>query len=426
MIIRLPSSLSRGALLVIALVSFGGLSFLSIRNAWATYERELGTRAGLERAVKLAPGDTRNLLSLGRYLQYNLEDQDLERAIQEYHKALAIEPNSANTLLELAIAYELKQDDKDARETYAKARTAYPASPVVSWRYGNLLLRQGEYALAYQEIRHAVLVDPSLTTEAFSSCYHVHPDVDFILREVLPPSGNGYNGIVRDLAKTQTDIARTVWAKLVALHPHLEPEDVYPLVDALMDQNEYSQARLIWEQGMSLTDMHPLNSPGGSILWDGGFESGYNGRRFAWQFYPLYEGVQTSFDSREKHSGNRSLKLGFNGEWNVNYARACTYAVVEPRSKYHFSGWIQTKMLTSDHGIGFRLSAPGTDFVKTVDVRGTKPWTLVETEWQASDNVQLLQICVNRDPSSTEGRIRGTAWVDDVSLVPLAAQSARP
>lgn len=419
MILRL-SPRFRGILIIIAFLCVSGLSFFSIRTAWATHERELGTIAGFERAVRMEPDNARNWFSLGRYLQYDLGHQDSEQAIQKYQKALALDPNSANILLELAIAYDLKEDSKNARETYIRAKSAYPASPDASWSYGNFLVRHGEYASAYQEIRHAVLVDPSRTAAAFSLFYHVNPNADFILTQVLPASEIGYKGLVGALAATHTDIAMTVWTKLIAISPRLGPEDVYPLVDALMARREYVEARLVWDQGFGLTDIpHGITSQG-SVLWDGGFESGYNGRRFAWYFEPLYKGVHTSIDSQERHSGNRSLKLNFNGELNVYFSNACTDAVVEPGSMYHFSGWIRTNGLTSDHGVGFGLREPGSDFLKTLNVRGTKSWTLVETQWRAPDNGHLVQICIMRDPSETEGdRIRGTAWVDDVSLTPL-------
>ena len=69
-----------------------GLAFFSLRNAWSTHERDLGTRAGFELAAKLEPGDARNWFSLGRYLQYNIVDQDLDGAIEACQKALALEP----------------------------------------------------------------------------------------------------------------------------------------------------------------------------------------------------------------------------------------------------------------------------------------------------------------------------------------------
>jgi hypothetical protein len=56
------------------------LGYFSIRAALANHCVELNTLEGFEKAVRLEPSNDRNWQSLGRYLQYNLDDPDLERA----------------------------------------------------------------------------------------------------------------------------------------------------------------------------------------------------------------------------------------------------------------------------------------------------------------------------------------------------------
>lgn len=426
MILRLSHPGARGALVAIALFSALWLAFFSIRTAWATHERELETGEGLERAAKLEPDNARNWYFLGRFLQYDLEQQDSTRAIAAYRRALAIDPNSADTFLELGTAYELNGDLAAAHTAYARAKAAYPASADVSWRYGNFLLRQGELAPAYFEIRRAVLADPNRAPGAFTRCYRVNPDAEFIIKEVLPPSAVGYTEVIREIADEQTDIAMRVWVRLAALHPHLAPRDVFPLVNALLQRRRYAEARRIWNEGMSFTEAGSAIVDPGALVWDGGFESGLNGYAFAWQFDTLRAGVQTSFDSRVKHSGKQSLKLGFDGKHNVKLENICALAVVEPGETYLLSGWIQTDKLTSDQGIALRIGA-GSATAKTPTIQGSTPWTLVETKWTAGEDAHIAGICVDRDPSErTEGRIRGTAWIDDVSLTRAVPERVQP
>jgi hypothetical protein len=121
------------------------------------------------------------------------------------------------------------------------------------------------------------------------------------------------------------------------------------------------------------------------------------------------------------------LRLSFDGKHNVNLENTCTSAVVESGKTYLLSGWIQTDKLTSDQGVGLRISTPGSASVKTRDIRGSTPWTLVEAIWTAGSEAHLAQVCVSREPSERmEGRIQGTAWVDDVSVTPAAAEKAKP
>ncbi len=68
------------------------LGYFSIRAGLASHYVELNTLGGFEKAVRLEPSNDRNWYSLGRYLQNNLENRDLERAISAYLKALEINP----------------------------------------------------------------------------------------------------------------------------------------------------------------------------------------------------------------------------------------------------------------------------------------------------------------------------------------------
>ncbi len=66
-------------------------------------------------------------------------------------------------------------------------------------------------------------------------------------------------------------------------------------------------------------------------------------------------GVQATFDSTEKHSGEHSLRLVFDGSRNVNFSDVCHVLQVQPGTSYRFSAWVRTQGLTTDQGIRFRL-----------------------------------------------------------------------
>jgi hypothetical protein len=60
-------------------------------------------------------------------------------------------------------------------------------------------------------------------------------------------------------------------------------------------------------------------------------------------------------------------------------------------------------------------------------LHGTQPWTPINLLWAAPANVRQLRVCVRRHPSDDfASRIHGTAWVDDVALVPQPAAGAKP
>jgi tetratricopeptide (TPR) repeat protein len=427
MIPRLSNPAQRGTLVGVAFVLALSLSYFSIRNARAVYLTGLETPQAYERATQLEPGDARNWYLLGRYWQYNLEDPDATRAIRAYRSALSFDPRSAETWLDLGAAYESEGNLPAARDAFLHAKKAYPLSAEVSWRFGNFLLRQGELQPAFAEIRHAVEADPKRGAEAFSRCLRVEPDVEKILDQVLPPIRDAYVDVIWDQTTDgHTDNALKVWNRLVSIHPRLPLQDVFSLVGSLWANKQIAEASRVWDQAVVLAGFSDLQGPPDSVLWDGGFESGVTSGGFSWMLPEGLRDVQITFDSQEKHSGNRSLRLMFNGKSNLTLNSICHYVPVTPSTAYRFSAWIQTRTLTTDEGLRFQLHSLGTQdnsVVVTPDVHGSQSWTRIEVPWSSGKDVRAMQVCLVRFPSDqADNKILGTAWVDDVALVPESAE----
>src|SRR6266571_3313749 len=232
--LQAPSSLPRGAVLILALAGAVLLSYFSIRNAVAVDNADLQTRQGYERSTRLEPGYYRNWYLLGRYWQYNLEDTDAAKAGQAYSAALSLNPRSADVWSDLASVYEAEGNPSGARDAYLHAKRAYPLSAEVSWRYGNFLLRQGELDPAFTEVRHAVEADPQRAAESFSRFLRAGSSVETTLDRLLPPVKAAYIDVIWDQTTDgHTDNALKVWDRLVAIHPHVPLRDVFPLISAL-------------------------------------------------------------------------------------------------------------------------------------------------------------------------------------------------
>jgi len=428
MILRLSSPAARVLLVVAALVITAGLSYSGIRNTLAVHDAELNTREGYEGATRLEPDDARNWYLLGRYWQYNLEDPDSQRAIRAYQTALTFDSHSADTWLDLATSYELEGDIAAARNAFLQATRMYSLSPEVSWRYGNFLLRRGELDAAFAEIKHAVVADPKRGAAAFALAKRFEPDVNTVLERVLPHTKEAYLSVISALSdQRQTDQALIVWSNLAALHPQLKISEAYPLLDALFRKWEMMEAQSVWTQALAFSGISRPLDPPGSLVWDGGFESDVTNGGFAWYYASFVGGVQTTLDKNEKHSGNRSLRLTFNGLSNVNFSNVCQYVAVTPSASYLFSAWVQTRDISTDQGVRFglqSLSPSNNSIAWTDDVKGTQPWTQIEFPWTAGNDVSELHLCVARLPSTRfDSKIHGSAWIDDVVLVPKPAEN---
>ena len=429
MIVRVSSAKLRGLLVLFALLLLASLSYSGIRNALAAHDVELNTREGYERAVRLAPDDARNWYLLGRYSEYNLDTPDTQLAIRDYQNSLALNPHSADTWLELATAFEAEADLASARQAFHEAKQAYPLSPDVSWRYGNFLLRRGELDAALAEIKQAVEQNPKLGPAAFALALRVEPNVRDVLDRALPASPDALSNVINSLSdQQQTAQALLVWSRLASLEPRISLEQSYPLLEVLLQRRQMADALRVWNEALGFAGILRPQDIAESLVWDGSFESNVRGGGFAWR-YPLAGGaVQVALDSREKHSGNQSLRLRFNGLSNVDFSDVCQYIAVQPSSAYRFSAWVRTDSLSTDQGVRFSLASlgdAGNAVDWTDDVRGTEPWTQVSLPWNSKADVHGLRVCVMRAPSAKfDNKIRGVAWVDDVALVPQLAEHA--
>jgi hypothetical protein len=433
MILRLSDSLSRGLVVAAALLVVLWLCFFGVRAAIARYYWEGETAKYLETAVRLEPDNPDYWYSLGRFQQYNLEQQDAAGALKSYKKAIELDPVATEAWLDLGTAYELDGKTDQARAAYVEAKKSYPTSADVSWRYGNFLLREGNQVQAYAELRRAMEADPKRAAAAFSRAYRTNPNIDEILHDLLPPKQSVYVDVIWEaLSEKQLAVAKTVWAKLLTINPppRLELREVNRLVSELFVSGEYTEARRVWDQGTATMNLPPLLQPRSTVVWDPSFETDVTSAAFSWGYPSLLQGVSIGLDKSQKLSGKQSLRLSFDGKHDPTLEAPCTLAIVQPGTTYRFSGWIKTNALTSDQGVGFRLRSIGQGaptVVSTQQILGTNPWTVVEQVWTAGPDIRRVQICVVRDSSvNPDARISGTAWIDDVNLLPQSAERRRP
>jgi tetratricopeptide (TPR) repeat protein len=429
MILRLSTFAARGFFVLAALAFAVAISYSSIRIAVASHAAELNTRQGYERATQLEPEDAANWYLLGRYWQYNLDNPDTHRAILDYQRSLSLDPHAADAWLDLATAYESENNATDARTAFMQAKRAYPLSPDVSWRYGNFLLRRSEMDSAFAEIKHAVEEDPNRAVAAFSLAMRVEPNANRALDRALPPSPDVYLRTISSLSdQDRPDGALVVWSRLVALHPQLPARQSFALIDSLRRHGRIAEAQSIWDQALGIARTARPPDPPGSLVWDGGFESDLSGGGFAWR-YPLPGAVQILRDLHEKHSGNYSLRLIFNGLSNVDFHDVCQFVPVQPSTSYRLSAWFQTRALSTDQGLRLGLysnSDAGTILSWSEDVRETQPWNQINLLWTSGHNVHEAQLCLLRLPSTkSDGKLQGSVWIDDVALIPVSGETPK-
>jgi hypothetical protein len=157
------------------------------------------------------------------------------------------------------------------------------------------------------------------------------------------------------------------------------------------------------------------------VVFNGGFEHEPANGGFDWREQGM-AGVSYALDTAVFHSGKQSLRVAFDGSANFDFANLLEYVPVERGRIYHFSAYLLAEGITTDSGLRFWIYDPRNPAevqILTPNMVGTNPWISVNADVVTGETTNLLVISLRRIPSSKfDNKLRGTIWVDDVSLVP--------
>jgi len=419
----------RWAASAIATVAAVWLCYAGTRHALAGHYATSADPQDWERAVRIEPGNAELWYRLGRYRQLDFDHADVPLSITYYRRAVQLNPRSPYYKLDLAGALEMAGNNDEADRYFRAAQAAYPISAEVAWKYGNFLLRQDRLTEAYGEIHRAVIVDPQLIPLAVSRVWHSDPDIK-LLDQVLPNTADAYSQALTFLADAQDATAGVqVWNRLIAIDPHADAKLSFPLIDLLLAREKYDDAGTVWRQAIAGNATSGHGYTANSLIYDAGFERDISGGGFGWRQTDA-EGADFDFDTDIKHSGSRSARLIFDGTKNLSYDGLFQYVLVSPNAHYRFQGFLRTDQISTESGVRFEIVDPKDPQhldLLTANETGTNPWTLEQLDFTTGPNTHLIAVRVARRPSERlDNKIRGTVWIDDVSLAPAGAGNEAP
>src|SRR5271166_890097 len=229
------------AALCLIYVLFAGLLFV------ASVFSDRPELASLQRAARLDSGNADYRNHLGRY--YALVARDPVAALEPYRAALQLNPHSARYWFDLASAYQVLGDTSNQSWALEHAIRADPTTPDVAWEAANFYLVQGDNEKALREFHVVLENEPTLANAAIQLCWHIDPDVDRLLHDVVPARSEAQIAFLNLLmTKQETAATAKVWAALMAAPQKFELRYVYAYLQYLFDQKDVDQARLVWRQ----------------------------------------------------------------------------------------------------------------------------------------------------------------------------------
>jgi hypothetical protein len=423
---RIANPFWRWIFLALSAFVFLIVAYAGGKSAYADHLEQSTQPADWLRATQLEPDNAAYWYKLGLFREMDIENGDSNKAIEYLSRASALDPRSATYFMGLAVAYEAAGTPAKARESYRAALEVYPLSTETHWRYGSFLLRQGDTKQAFAEMHLALVGDSTLIPLAVSRVWLETHEVQPLLTEVLPADVDAYQQTLEWFcAANQTDAGIATWKKMVSLHQTIPIQNVFLLEDHLLNENRGDEAREVWLDAIAASGNGKEKSANGSLVFNGSFEYDPVNGGLDWNLVPA-QGAACDFDSSAPHAGRRALRIKFDGTQNITFQGVWQIVPVTPGQHYRFEGFLRTAGITTDNGVRFTISFIGADQAPIIleSLTGDHPWTAETLEFTPTAGVHEVKITVTRSPSQKfDNKLAGTAWVDDVTIIPAEASN---
>jgi Carbohydrate binding domain len=393
--------------LAAAYLTFAGREVL---GAWFGERVDL---ASLKRAPRLDPSNADYRNHLGRY--YELVARDPAAAIEPYRAAVELNPHSARYWFDLASAYQVLGDIANQTSALEHAIEADPTTPDVAWEAANLYLVQGESEKALREFHVVLGNDASLAGAAIQFCWRLKPDVDALLRDIVPPRSDAYIAFLALLmGKEETAGTAKVWNSLMNVHQPFEMRNAFEYFRYLILHKDVDQALLVWQQTVSRFGLLSYMPSSSNLIVNGNFSLDVLNGGFDWQ-YQKQSSVTLTLDPSDFHSGRRSLLITFDGP-GINDAGLFQFISVQPDTTYEFSAYYKNGEMEGAGGPHFTIQDAYSQSVyyDSDELKEAGFWKSANGEFTTSSDCKLLVLHIRRLPEGSP--IRGKLWVDDFHL----------
>jgi len=406
-----PARKRKAAAVVLAVAAiYMGAAAREFIASWLGNRVEL---TSLRRAAWLDPGDAEYRNHLGRY--YDLVARDPAAALEHYKAAVQLNPHSARFWFDLASADQVLGDTASQTAALEHAIQADPMTPDVAWEAANLYLVQGENEKALREFRVVMANDASMAPTAIRLCWRIQPDVDALLRDVVPHTADAYLAFLELLqAKEETVGTVKVWDALMQVHQPFELRPVFDYLNFLVQHKEADQAVLVWQQTASRFGLSSYLPSPGNLVVNGTFSLDVLNGGFDWQ-YRKQSGVTLTLDPSDFHAGQRSLLITLDGP-GITDAGIYQLVAVHPNTAYTLSAYYKSGELEGAGGMHLTIQDVYSlaVYYESDELKEAGFWKSVDGDFTTGPDCKLVVLHLRRIPAGSP--IRGKLWIDDFHL----------
>jgi tetratricopeptide (TPR) repeat protein len=411
--ILLHSPVRKLVVLAIALLLAGCYLSLATTEYAAAYFSGKQDLPSLQRAVRLEPGNSNYHYLEGRYLW--LVQRSPETAVQAYLAAVALNPHQARYWFDLAGAYDLLGDVDRQQKALEHAIQADPTTPEVAWEAANFYIVRGETDKALAEFRVVLQNDPYLPPDALQLCWRIKPDIDALLRDVVPPMSGVYSTFLEILtSRKETAAAAKVWSQMAKLHQPVTTRYVFDYIRYLVSERQVDQARVVWQQAGTLSGLASHQPTSENLVVNGDFSVDVLNGGFDW-LYQQSPDASLALDPTQFHTGNRSLQIIFDSR-GIEDAGIRQMIPVQPNTNYQFSAYFKTEDIQGVGGPRFAIQDlySETLYFASDELKGADFWKPVTGNFITGPDCKLLMLRIQRFPAGSP--IKGKLWIDGIRL----------
>ena len=402
---------------VLALLAIGVCLLLMQSAARTGFSRLLSryaiganSLAAADQAIQLTPSDAEAHRARATVLNRLHRPADAKVSLET---ATSLRSQHATLWLELGATREELGEIEAALTALDQAVRYAPRYAETHWQRGNLLLRMGRHDEAFADLRVAARSNPKFLPNVIDLAWGIT---------------GGVASATDNLLRIDNDAERLAFARFLATKGKGADvaEQVRLLNGRLSEENKNEHVQLL-ARSRRFTEALALSqgTARSEGVVNGGFEEPlvFGNEYFRWVLSREQSGAKPAVDVAEKFSGERSLQVSFNGDWDVNAALLSQTIVVSPGQRYRLSFALKTKDLVTGGPPRIVLTdATNEQILATSETfpQSTGSWHQLTIEFTTAPAAEAIVVSLKRENcASSPCPIFGAIWLDEFALQKL-------